>query len=131
MYVMCMVIPAALFGLTSQILGWRTKHDSDRQSSVLDEQHLLSSIGRMIDNKLDQQRSSKPTFRRKGNEVQFDLNVRLEKRMRSVLNCISSPDMDGASSPIKRNLKRAYSECRDAVDDLSHRRRIRAACFGQ
>ena len=44
--------------------------------------------------------------------------------MRSVLNCISSPDMDGASSPIKRNLKRAYSECRDAVDDLSHRNKL-------
>jgi hypothetical protein len=96
---------------------------------AIEESHtkMLSSIERVIEAKMavGSVRENKPNrflFKRKGNELQFDFNQRVEKSLNFAKDQLSMIETNNKETTY--SLKRAHEGIDEAVDLLGHRNKL-------
>ena len=103
--------------------------DLVKKQFEISSQNLLNSIGDLIDTKLSGRETSKSekkfTFKKKGNEMQYDVNSKVTEHLQSAKRFLCrAHETQCDDEGVKMGIKRAHDEIDDALDVVNHRNKL-------
>jgi hypothetical protein len=88
---------------------------------------IMENVERLIDKRLqhhEDQDNKKFAFRKKGNEAQFELNFKLERRLQNVDKHLATVREISSDRAVSTVAKRARDELHEALGELEHRNKM-------